>query len=209
MLGGRNNRPGHPTDWARNLAGIQDLQLVLARWTQRRDVRLRIRSHLSAAIGFGRVFNQAAGWRITVPGTDVSTADYEQTDTLRVNFDKGAAGRDLAVEIDLLGVNVSSCAANTLRTLNGPPTNRLLLWREASHDDLLPSQIGSMTVTAAKAIRDAVFNSRPIRIHLFCASPVEFAVHLGHRLTSLHAELHLYERDGGRYLPSLRIPAST
>jgi hypothetical protein len=33
-------------------------------------------------------------------------------------------------------------------------------------------------------------------------------VRLGHRLTSLHADLHLYERDGHRYVPSLVIPAT-
>jgi hypothetical protein len=65
-----------------------------------------------------------------------------------------------------------------------------------------------MTAVAAGGIRDAVFDIRPARVHLFCASPVEFAVHLGHRLTSLHADLHLYERDGPRYMPSLIIPAT-
>lgn len=210
LLGGDTNRGGDPRDWQRYLVGIRDLQIVLARWTQRREVTLRIRSHLSAAIGFGRVFNQAAGWQITVHGRHgpVGIADCDGHPELRLALDKGSTSGDMSVEIDLLGVKVSDLASDILSQLPQPASNRLCIWREGSNRDLLPDDISSMTIGAANAIRDAVFGIRPARVHLFCASPAEFAVHLGHQLTSLHADLHLYERDGHRYLPSLVIPAA-
>lgn len=126
---GADRRPGDSEDWKRYLTGIRDLQDVPARWTQRRDIRLRIRSHLSAAIAFGRVFNQAAGWRTTVHGRhgDVGRADHDGHPELRLALDKGAASGDVSIEIDLLGVNVSDLASDTLSQLSEPATNRLCI----------------------------------------------------------------------------------
>ncbi len=53
-----------------------------------------------------------------------------------------------------------------------------------------------MASSAALAIRDAVFKIRPARVHIFCASPVELAVLLDYRFTSLHTAVLLGERDG-------------
>ena len=211
LLGGGTNRPGAPVDWDRYLVGLRDLQGVLASWTQRRDLTVRIRAHLTAAIAFGRVFNQAAGWRPTVRGrhSDLAVVDAGDHPELRVALEKGAALRDLSVEIDLLGMNVSDLASGALSQLPEPVANRLCVWRVGSGEDLSPDELASMTFGTATAIRDAVFDIRPVRLHLFCASPVEFAAQLGHRLTSLHADLHLYERDGPRYTPSLIVPAAT
>ena len=210
LFGGETNRPGDPEDWQRYLAGIRDLQGVLARWTQRRDMTLRIRSHLTAAIAFGRVFNQAAGWRTTIQGRhgEVGITDRDGHPDLCHALEKGAASGDLSIEIDLLGVNVSDLASGVLQDLSEPIVNRLCIWRDGSNQDLRPDDIASMTTGVANAIREAVFEIRPVRVHLFCASPVEFAAHLGHRLTSLHADLHLYERDGHEYRPSLIVPAA-
>ena len=210
LLGGSSGRPGQPQDWDRYLAGIRDVQATLAGWTQRRAFTLRIRAHLTAAIAFGRVFNQAAGWRATIKGRhgDVAVVDAKGHSDLRIALDKGAISTDLSVEIDLLGVNVSDLASGTLSQVHEPISNRLSIWREHTDHDLQPDEIASMAALAAAAIRDAVFDIRPARVHLFCASPVEFAVHLGHRLTSLHTDLDLYERDGHKYVRSLTIKAS-
>jgi SMODS-associated and fused to various effectors sensor domain/TIR domain len=210
LLGGATNRPGEPATWGRYLAALQDLQSVLARWTQRRQLDLRIRAHLSAAITFGRVFNQAAGWRPDIEGRHgrVSPSTEVDHEELKTSLDKGGRPGDLSVEIDLLNVQVSDLAAGTLMHLVKPATNRLCIWRERHKSDLLSEDVAAMASCAAIAVRDAVFDLRPTRTHVFCASPVEFAVLFGSRLTSLHTNLHLYERDGDRYVPSLIIPAN-
>ena len=136
------------------------------------------------------------------PSTEI---DHEE---LRTSLDKGGRPGDLSVEIDLLDVRVSDLAAGTLMHLADPATNRLCIWREGHQSDLLPNDVAAMASGAAIAIRDAVFDLRPARTHVFCASPVEFAVLLGHRLTSLHTNLHLYERDGDGYVSSLIVPAN-
>jgi hypothetical protein len=210
LLGGATNRPGEPATWDRYLAGLRDLQSALARWTERRQIDLRIRAHLSAAIAFGRVFNQAAGWRPDIEGRHgrVSPSTEVDHEELRTSLDKGGRPGDLSVEIDLLDVRVSDLAAGALMNLAEPATNRLCIWREGQQSDLLPNDVAAMASGAAVAIRDAVFDLRPARTHVFCASPVEFAVLLGYRLTSLHTNLHLYERDGDGYVPSLIVPAN-
>ncbi|MGH2458530.1 MAG: SAVED domain-containing protein, partial [Chloroflexota bacterium] len=185
LLGGATNRPGEPKTWDRYMAGLRDLQSAMARWTERREIDLRIRAHLSAAIAFGRVFNQAAGWRPSIEGRHgrVSPSTEVDHEELRTSLDKGGRPGDLSVEIDLLDVRVSDLAAGALMNLAEPATNRLCIWRERQRSDLLPNDVAAMASGAAVAIRDAVFDLRPARTHVFCASPVEFAVLLGHRLT--------------------------
>jgi len=185
------------------------VQIALARWTQRRQIALRIRAHLSAAFAFGRVFNQAAGWRLDIEGRHgrvIPSAETEHPD-LHISLDNGGGTGDLSVEIDLLDVQVSDLAAGVLMNLAEPVTNRLCIWR-GQQSDLLPNDVAVMASSAAIRIRDTIFNHRPSRMHLFCASPVEFATLLGSRMTSIHTEVHLYERDGDKYVPSLVIPAN-
>jgi SMODS-associated and fused to various effectors sensor domain/TIR domain len=210
LFGGVTNRPGESGSWNRYLVGLQDAQIALARWTQRRQITLRIRAHLSAAFAFGRVFNQAAGWRLDIEGRHgrVTPSDQTEHDGLKISLDKGGGVGDLSVEIDLLDVQVSDLASGVLMNLDEPIANRLCIWREGQQSDLLPNDVASMASSAAIHIRDSVFTLRPSRTHLFCASPVEFAALLGSRMTSLHTEIHLYERDGDHYVPSLVIPAN-
>jgi SMODS-associated and fused to various effectors sensor domain/TIR domain len=210
ILGGPTNRPGVAADWDRYLAGLVDLQSVMARWTTRRHLHVRPRSHLSAAIAFGRVFNQAAGWRLEVEGRHgtVSPNGSAKLDQFRSSLEKGGRSGALSVEIDLLGVRVSDLCADALRYSALPVTNRLCVWREHERSDLLPAEVAAMADSTAQAVRSAIFDIRPSQVHVFCASPAEFAVLLGHRLTSLHVDLHLYERDGVSYQPSLIVPAS-
>ncbi|MGI8413892.1 MAG: SAVED domain-containing protein [Solirubrobacteraceae bacterium] len=207
LLGGPTSRPGLPEDWARFLAGARDLQTALAAWTPQRRLRVRIRAHLTAAIALGRVFNQAASWVTVVEGRhgDAEPSDAEVHPQLKVSLEKGARRGDLAIEIDLLGVKLSQLAAPCLASLSQPVPNRLCMWREGT-DDLGPGEVSEMASAAAVAVRDAIFDLQPPRAHIFCATPVEFAVLLGRKLTSLHCDLSMYERDGDAYGRSLVIP---
>lgn len=178
LLGGQDNCPGEPSAWARYMSGLRDLQSSLARWTHRRELQLSIRAHLSAAIAFGRVFNQAAGWRPAIAGRHGTTraSDAVGHEQLRTSLDKGERAGDLSVEIDLLDVGVSDLTSTVLMNVADPVTNRLCVWRQGPRSDLPPNDIAAMASSATAAIRDAVFEIRPARAHIFCASPVEFAV---------------------------------
>jgi SMODS-associated and fused to various effectors sensor domain/TIR domain len=209
LLGGRTSRPGSSEDWNRFLAGARDLQATLSAWSPQRQLSVRLRAHLTAAIALGRVFNQAANWWLVVEGRygDAAPSDADAHPRLKTSLDKGARRDDLAIEIDLLDVRVSSVAAATLASLPDPVPNRLCIWRDG-RGDIGPSDIAAMASAAATAVRDAVFDLQPDRAHIFCAAPVEFAALLGRKLTSLHCDLLLYERDDGVYTPSLVIPRS-
>jgi hypothetical protein len=209
LLGGPTSRAGSSADWDRFLAGARDLQATLAAWTQNRQLRIRIRAHLTAAIALGRVFNQAAHWVPVVEGRhgNAEPSDADSHPQLNISLDKGARRGDLAVEVDLLDLKLSALAAQRLASLSEPVPNRLCIWRDGK-GDLGPKDVADMASVAAKAVRDAVFDLQPRRVHIFCATPVEFAVLLGHRLTSLHCDLNLYERDGDAYNSSLVLPRS-
>lgn len=204
LLGGRQNRPGSTADWSRFLSGLHDIQATLAAWAPQRELRIAINAHLSAAIALGRVFNQAANWSPAVSGRygDSTPSDADAHPQLRFSIEKGTRGGHLAVEIDLLDVRMSELADRTLASLVDPVPNRLCIWREG-RGDLTPDDVTAMASAAAQVVRNAVFDLRPARLHVFCASPVEFGVLLGRKITALHCDISLYERDGDLYAPSL------
>ena len=64
-----------------------------------------------------------------------------------------------------------------------------------------------MAAEAAWELRNRITALRPPRTHVFCASPVEIAVLLGHRLTALGTDLYLYEREGDAYQLAIVLPS--
>ena len=135
---------------------------------------LRIKAHLSGAIAFGRVFNQAAGWRLSVEGRHGTVAPTDEVDGVELEtfLDKGGKSGDLSAEIDLLGVKVSDVASSVLAELEHPASNRLLIWREDPRRDLLPKAVAAMSSIAAIAIRDAVFDVQPAACTYFALRPL-------------------------------------
>ncbi len=206
-LGGTAPRPGEPVEWLRLAAGLSDIQGALAGTTSNRDIHLTAKTHLTGGLLTGRTFHQAAGWRPTVQGRhgSVKPATSSSASVLQVGTDLGAVGGTLAVEIDVLGLGVSAIAAATIASLGLPVDSRLAFWRNGK-EDLTPEEIEGSARHVADEIRALVHDRRPSVVHVFCASPVELAVLVGHQLTSLHAPIHLYERDGDRYWPSLVLP---
>lgn len=205
-LGGDNPRPGAEYDWNRFAAGLRDLETNLASTVRSRDLRLTARSHLTGAVAIGRSFHQAAGWRLTVAGRhgDTSYTDAILPDDVDVKTDIGSRNSDVAVEIDLLGVGVAPLAAAALADAPNPTGSRLVVKR-TSVEDMTPQVAAGAARVISDEVRALVHDRRPSLVHLFCASPVEVAVLVGHRLTSLHSNVQLYERDGDRYIPSLRL----
>lgn len=206
LLGGEGSRPGSTEDWHRFLVALRDLQAVLAAWTTERTLRLRVKAHLSVALTVGRVFNQAAGWRPIIQGRfgDVAPSTAESHPQLQTALESYSMPGDLFVELDLLGVGVSDLASSVAADLTNPLSGRLCVWRDGDAD-LSSEDVAAMASGTAAQIRKAAFALRPERIHIFCAAPVEYGVLVGRQLTSLHADLCFYERDGARYVPSLVI----
>jgi CBASS immunity sensor of nucleotide second messenger signals/TIR domain-containing protein len=207
LLGGDTPRPGEPSDWARYLVALRDVQATLVRHGRSRELRLQVNAHLTGAIAFGLVFNQAAGWGLEVRARHGWAAYRDAPDSagLNIGWDRLFGSADLSVEVDVLGRNVTDLADGVIATLADPPCGRLQVTRPAGAD-LMPAEVAAMASLTAAAIRRRVDECRPRRVHLMCAAPVEFGVLLGHRLTSLRADLHLYELSANQYVPSLVVP---
>jgi hypothetical protein len=209
LLGGASARPGNPSEWNRYLGALLDVEAVLAVHGQARTLRVRASTHLTGAIAFGRVFNQAGRWRHEVQGRHGWAEHCDATfhPDLQEGWDPGNPGsRDLSVEIDLIGQPVTAMANAILADLPDAVRGRLQLVRQPD-SDLSSQDLAEMANAAAASIRRRVGECRPDHTHIMCAAPVEFGVLLGYRLTSLHTELRLYERSGPRYQPSLTVPA--
>jgi hypothetical protein len=207
LLGGPTSRPGTERDWDRLLAALRDVQAALARSTTQRHLHIVAKAHISACMAVGRVFNQAAGWRLTVAGRHGDTTLQTRARKPRIQsvLDPVGGPGPMTVEIDLIGGNVTELATALIRANGEAPTARLQI-RSLSPNDLQPTDVGVAAVQTAMAIRHYIASIRPQTVRLFCACPAEFAVLIGSRLTSLHADLALYERDGDHYVPALHIP---
>jgi hypothetical protein len=209
-LGGAEHRPGDPQDWRRYFQALRDIESALAAWGPARRLRIDPRTHLTGAVTIGRVFNQSGHWDLQVVGRagTAGLSDAAAHDQLAVTWERIGAGHDMAIHIDLLGHPVSELATQLARSLP-PLAGRLDIARRDPTGNLTSTDVSDMANVAASAIRRAVTDTRAQNLHLFVASPAEFAVLLGHRMTALHADLHLYERTGDSYVPTLLIPAAT
>jgi len=210
LLGGADHRPGDPQEWRRYLQALRDIEATLAACRTTRRLRVDPRAHLTGAVAIGRIFNQSGHWNLRVVGR-AGTAGLSKSDNhdqLAVTWERMGDERDVAVHIDLLGHPVSELATALARTLP-PLAGQLDITRRDPTSSLTSADVSDMANVATTAIRRAVTDSRAHHLHLFMATPAEFAVLLGHRMTALHADLQLYERAVDSYLPSLVIPAAT
>ena len=198
-LVGGDRRAGSQEDWGRILNALRSVERILAR-RQPREIDLVARAHISGGIALGRVFSQAGGWRISVRGRcgPVSASPLGRSDLLHSTVDPQDRGRDVSCEISLVGQPVFDMARETIRSRSLDLSERIQLSPRASGE--FDSDTSSLIAAeAALILRERVAAVRPPRVHLFCASPIEVAVLIGHRLTSLNADLHLYEREGNEY----------
>ena len=206
LLGG-NRRAGDPKDWDRVLLALRDVERILARKPQR-EIDLYARAHVSAGIAIGRVFNQAGGWHLSIRGRyeSVEPSPLSESNLLYSVVDPQGRGRDLSCEIALVGQPVFEMASEKIRASSLELSERLQLSPRASGE--FDGETSSLIAAeAAFRIRERVAAIRPSRVHMFCASPIEVAVLIGYRLTSLNADVHLYERDGNEYRLVLVLPA--
>jgi hypothetical protein len=182
--------------------------VALAKWSRNRDLRITANAHISACIALGRVFNQSAGWQLTVVGRFGESsfrANPHADSRLVIVTDLVGGPGDITVEIDLVEAGVTRMATEQIGAFDQSPRGRLQIHLKGS-EELKPEQIAAAAAESAREIRRFVADLRPERAHVFCASPAAYAVLMSSRLTSLHTEFCLYERHGGSYLPSIVIP---
>ncbi len=212
LLGGPDRRVGDPANWSRLLTALRDVEAVMKAHGRSRSLKVHANAHISAALLFGRIFNQAAGWRLRVVarhGDALSGIEAPDSSGLNDTWEPQDPRADwISVEIDLLGQPVFDQATEWLRTTAQSPRGRLQLSRTGARGDLLPDRVSMMAARAADVIRTRVASERPRRLALMCASPVEFATLLGHRLTSLFADIELLERGDEGYTLVLTLPAT-
>ena len=184
-LVGGSRKAGGRKDWKRILRGLSDVERALAS-TSTREINLVAKAHTSGAFAIGRVFNQLGGWRLSVAGRygDVQPSPMQAGDRLYVTVDPQGPGRGLSCEISFVGQPVFEMARDTIRSIPLDISERLQI---SPH---LPGDIDSETASlmaaeAACTIRERIAATRPSQTHIFCASPVEIAVLIGHRLTAL------------------------
>ncbi|MEX2548408.1 MAG: SAVED domain-containing protein [Chloroflexota bacterium] len=210
-LGGRDRRPGEPVDWQRYLDAVRSLERALSRWTESRVLDLVMKGHTTAAVAFGRVFNQASGWHHVVESrsgpTELAVAGAH--DHITVASEAYRRGGPLLIDVDLIGHQVADLANESSRHLP-PPAGRvhIVAGQELLGRDLTANEIGTAAATAALEVRRMAAACRPDAIHLFVAAPAAFSVLLGHQLTALEAELVLYERGPDGYEAVLTVPST-
>lgn len=207
LLGGPDRRVGDPADWERVMRALREVEACLSRFSRVRVLYCRVNAHISAALLFGRVFNQAHQWQLTVEG-QAGLADVvspQSPPTVAPSWDPQSRGQDITVEIDLLRHPVFDLATVAIREHGLQLKGRLQI-RRPQIGDLSSIEIAQLAADTAQAIREKISETQPSAVHLFCASPVEFAVLLGRRLTATGADLVLYERDASGYLPVLTVP---
>ena len=206
-LVGGSRKAGGRKDWKRILRGLGDVERALAS-TSTREINLVAKAHISGAFAIGRVFNQLGGWRLSVKGRygDVQPSPMQAGDRLYVTVDPQGPGRDLSCEISLVGQPVFEMARDAIRSIPLDISGRLQISPRRPGD--IDSETASlMAAEAACTIRARITATRPSQTHIFCASPVEIAVLIGHRLTALGTDLCLYEPEGDTYRLALVIPA--
>ncbi len=210
LLGGGERRPGSPESWQRFLAALRDVETMLKAHSPNRQIRFRLGLHLSGAMALGRVFHQAAGWRLAIEGRHgVARLSEETSSDVRQVWDPGSSSTDEAtLELELLPHPVRSMASDLIASLPQPPRGRLHFWRD-SREDLRPAELAALSKSIARRTQQICGEKDVRRLHVFCASPVELAVLLGHQLTGMEVDLQLYERNGDRYVRSLLLPRAT
>lgn len=208
ILGGADHRPGESADWDRFLAGMRDVERTLARWTGHRRLAANLKTHLTGAFAFGRVFHHAAGWDLQIAnraGMSGSTSPASEAVSINVE-DKFGTG-PLVVSADLIGHDPAAMINRTIQT--GPmPCGRIEAVRRDTFTDMAPGEIVASSRALADRVRQATSRLRPTEIALFLVTPAPFAALLGQQLTALSTDIQLFERAGDVYVPSLRIPAA-
>ena len=208
-LVGGTRRAGTAEDWGRILRALRHVEQALGK-TPARSLELVVKAHICGAVALGRIFHQGGGWRLSVAGRygPVRPSPMRAPgDWLTVATDPHGRGPDLSCEISLVGQPVFEMAREAIRSLSLALSERLQL--TAREPGEIDSEAAScIAAEAAWVLRERIKAKRPPRTHIFCAAPVEIAVLLGHRLTALSTDLHLYEPEGNSYRLALVLPAS-
>ncbi len=206
-LFGGERRSGDPADWARFRAALQSVADLLASASGGGEIRIELACHLSAALAVGRTFHQATRWKPIFLGRHGESKPVAEgsMEGLTGGLDHISNGDDLIVDIDLIGHDVMARADRLAAELSQPAVGRLSLAR-VERADLSPEEISRLARATADRIRGAYVDLRSTRIHIVTAAPAAYVALLGHHLTALQADLHLYEPNSGGYIRAMELP---
>ena len=197
-----------PQEWNRQI--IEDLQST-KEWlvSTQRSRRIHLSGHrrLSASIAIGCVFSAVSGFVIQMETKEGiwCSDDHPQTDTPDYLWEQELHGDESTSEM-VIGISIKRKIDNEveqyLETMSFSGS-RLCLF---SDDAILSAAHASRAAERAKQIiNESVAAVGAKKIHLFIASPAQFALFLGHRLNAV-GEIQCYEYQGANaYVPTWLI----
>lgn len=174
---------------------------------QRRRITLSGQRRLSAAVAIGAVFNVGSGFAIDlhIRGEVWSTDAHASADTPNYRWNINGSTKDFAKDLAIaigIGRDITPevCAYLAAEQLDIP-----LLTLTGDHP-LISAQQTNLAVHHAKiAILEAIAKIGANTIHLFLATPSQFALFLGHRLNAT-GYIQCYERiKPNMYHPTCRV----
>jgi len=192
--------------WSRVLEGLRDVKEEVRRHIAKPRIRVRGSKHLTAAFLLGRMFPPpTAGELLIQQGEELwsSCATPQASAPLSVQFEDDDPGSDrLFVEIDVLGRSVRDGVRRLIQERSIMAMASLRLSAPASTLDA--SSANAMAQQIRQEI-DKVCQTRQVgEIHLFCAAPQAFLMLMG-RHSNTTVPVQLYEFDGEKYRPSIRV----
>ena len=207
-FGGHERNFPSAEHWNRQI--IEELQstkewLVLTKRSRR--IHLSGHRRLSASIAIGYVFSAVSGFMIGMETKEGiwCTEDHPQADTPDYSWERDIRDDELTGDM-VVGISVKGKIANEveqyLETIEfrGP---RLYLFSDTA---ILSASHANRAVERAKRIiQESVAAVGAKKIHIFIATPAQFALFLGHRLNAM-GEIQCYEyQDTNVYVPTCLI----
>jgi hypothetical protein len=211
FLGGASRQVGDPAAWARVWTGLSDLQAVLKRHSERRQLHISGQAHLTGGTVAGFAFGRSRGWQLTVRADDQSwqvASDAKSHPGLKVMPDlHGGTADFLSVEVNLLDKQMDPAVERVL-SAEGMPTLRLRIESADRQNRVSCDDLSAMAATVAHELKNAAAAHEARRVLLFLAAPLAFSVFLGAELEATGSFIQLYEYQAHRYHPSLELNAT-
>ena len=207
-FGGRVRNFPPAEEWNRQVIGdLQSTKEWLLSTKRPRRIHLSGHRRLSASIAIGCVFSAVSGFVIQMETKEGiwCSDDHPQTDTPDYLWEQELHGDEPTSEI-VIGISIKRKIDNEveqyLETMSFSGS-RLCLF---SDDAILSAAHANRAAERAKQIiNESVAAVGVKKIHLFIASPAQFALFLGHRLNAM-GEIQCYEYQGANaYVPTWLI----
>lgn len=209
LLGLENRHPGDYESWGRAWRAVRDVRDVLCEHSARRQIRLELAAHQTAAIMFGLAFSANARFRLDVldqEGMKWSREAPALPDGFIINRQpENLEGTYLTAEIEVAR-QILPAVAEHIAATGEEPRARLLATPTSSVDWIQPSTGAQLARAVAAAVKEAIDDLSVRRVEVYAAAPIPLAVLFAAELGALHAEIAIFEFHEDGYWPSIAIP---